>query len=341
MKISFIIPTLNRDKLLDRTLLSIHKQQTKREFEVIVIDNGSTDSTKAVCDQYLPKIENLVYHYDSTPGLLSGRHKGTEISKNEILCFLDDDVELNKNYVENLYLLFTQNNHIKLATGPCLPQYEVTPPDWLNYFWDKTPNGSFCHWLSLLDLGNNEKTVHPNFVWGLNFCIRKEVLLELNGFHPDCVPSALQKYQGDGETGLTMKAADQNYIAVYHPGLSLKHYVSKERLTVEYFKKRAFYEGVSKSFTNLRTLSLKPDHQKNSFTKKIKDILWPYYYRIINFRQILSTPREPNEIKEMRSMLNKCEIEGYKFHQKHFTEDETVRNWVNKSHFWKYNYLEQ
>lgn len=340
MDITVIIPTFNRDSLLDRTLKSISRQNCKNDFEVIVIDNGSTDNTKNICEQHKLTIKNLNYHYDNTPGLLTGRHKGVEISTGEILCFLDDDVDLNPDYLENVYDIFKQNPQLKLATGPCLPEYEVPPPAWLKYFWQNTSDGSFCHWLSLLDFGMEEKTVNPNFVWGLNFCIRKDTVIELDGFHPDSLPKHLQKYQGDGETGLTRKAEALNYMAGYYPGLSLKHYVSKERLTSDYFSKRAYFEGVSKSFTAARAQS-ENNAREQSITRKIKNLLWPFYYAIINFKTTVRNAAQPAEIKEMKANLDKSESEGYEFHQKHFQQDEKVRNWVLKKHFWDYHISEQ
>lgn len=337
MKISAIIPTFNRDKLLERTLLSIYNQKTNIEFEVIVIDNGSTDMTKNICEKYSTKIQNLVYHYDSTPGLLTGRHKGIKISRGEILCFLDDDVDLNDKYINNLQELFDKNREVKLATGPCLPEYEITPPFWLNYFWERVPEGRFCHWLSLLEFGNNEKLIDPNYVWGLNFCIRKQTVLELHGFHPDSLPTALQQYQGDGETGLTIKAAKRKDLALYHPGLSLKHYVSRERLTTEYFKKRAFFEGVSKSFTALRVQFLKSNKSSPSIVENFKAMIWPLYFTLLNFRKIWTKKGEPSEIKEMKSLFNKSESDGYAFHQKSFIKNEKVRKWVLRDDYWDYH----
>ena len=109
-----------------------------------------------------------------------------------------------------------------------------------------------CGFLSLLDLGGNAIEIHPNYIWGLNFAIRRRALFNLGGFHPDCIPDALQRFQGDGETGLTMKAFAQGYKAVFTPGATVYHFIPASRMTPEYFERRAYYQGICDSYSIIR-----------------------------------------------------------------------------------------
>lgn len=335
MSVSIIIPTRNREKELLATLESIQKQKTFLDSEIIIVDNGSTDNTKEVIAQF--KDLPIVYEYNDIPGLLTGRHLGAEKAKGEVLCFLDDDVELNPSYIENLDALFKINTEIQLATGPCLPNYEIEPPAWLNYFWNDIPEGKYCVWLSLLDFGNQEIEIDPNFVWGLNFCIRKNTFKELGGFHPDCVPENLQQFQGDGETGLTLKAISKGYKAVYSPGLALKHLVPSGRLTEAYFQKRAFYQGVCNSYSLIRK-QREGGQTKNNFLKELRNKLHPYYRWVKKIYQ----PREeatpvPQDIQQLLNKLGESGKNGFDFHQKQFMDNEAVRSWVLKDNYWDYN----
>jgi glucosyl-dolichyl phosphate glucuronosyltransferase len=72
--ISIIIPTYNRAGTLVKTLSSVYKQKGLQEVEVIVVDNGSTDNTMEVCQQFEKATPALKYFYDAEPGLLTGRH---------------------------------------------------------------------------------------------------------------------------------------------------------------------------------------------------------------------------------------------------------------------------
>ena len=90
--LSIVIPTKNRADLLRKVLDSIEKQAVDQDvFEVIIIDNGSTDKTKDVAREYKEKIRNCRYFYDDRPGLHVGRNKGLVKSRGELVGYLDDE----------------------------------------------------------------------------------------------------------------------------------------------------------------------------------------------------------------------------------------------------------
>lgn len=332
MTVSIIIPTYNRAETLKITLSSIYRQADLEGAEVIVVDNGSTDDTAYVCEEFIKTyLPSLKYHYDAEPGLLTGRHAGASLATGEILCFLDDDVDLNPLWMNGVKDAF-KDEEVQLATGPCLPKYETPPPRWLNFFWENVGNaGKMCPWLSLLDLGNTKLEIHPNYIWGLNFCIRRTALYKLGGFHPDNIPDHLQMFQGDGETGLGIKAYNQNYKVIYHPQIMLHHTVSSKRLTVEYFKKRAFYQGVCNSFTHLKEgYQNKKKKQRITTSTILRKIIQGSKNKL---KSILFTPKE---IKMIRKELRKKELEGYHFHQQAFKSNEKVKEWVLQKSYWNY-----
>jgi glucosyl-dolichyl phosphate glucuronosyltransferase len=330
--ISIIIPTHNRALTLVKTIDSICQLRDLEDVEVIVVDNGSSDNTQEVCKKYKDSGQ-FIFHYifDKEPGLLTGRHAGALAASGDILCFLDDDVELSPGWLNGVKDAFN-NKTVQLATGPSLPRYEVPPPDWINYFKMKAYSGEALTSLSLLDLGNSEIEIDPLFVFGLNFCIRKEAIFALGGFHPDYMPAKYEIFQGDGETGLTLKARDQKYKSVYHPEIKLWHLISKERLTTSYFEKRYYFQGFCNSFTLLRDQNGIQQPAETIFStvisilRSIKSIPGKIAYR-------LSTPAE---IRSMKTTFNKREKEGFNFHQEVFRKNKKVRAWVLKKDYWDY-----
>lgn len=251
-KYSIIIPTYNRCDLLRRCLDNICLlSDSIDEFEVLIIDNGSKDNTKTIVESFLNQIPNLRYFYDATPGLHVGRHLGAKEAKGEILCYLDDDSFVDKEWLIGIEKAFN-NPNVVIAGGPNIPEYEEAPPSWLKYFWEKTPFGNYISQLSLLDMGNEEKFVPLCYVFGCNFNIKKEILYKYGGFNPDGMPSELLKFRGDGETGLCAKLNAEGYKAYYSPRVRIKHFVPKSRMTEVYFKKRAFMQGISDAFTQIR-----------------------------------------------------------------------------------------
>jgi glycosyltransferase involved in cell wall biosynthesis len=338
---SIIIPTFNRSAVLAETLASISALDGKEHIEVIVVDNGSTDNTKETVEGFKTNIPHLQYAYDAMPGLLTGRHKGAELAKAELLSFIDDDVLLNRQWSMEIVNCFNKDEETKLITGPCLPHYESTPPAWLESFWEPTGTGGlYCGWLSLLDEGKIAKPIDPLFVWGLNFSIRKTVFMDLGGFHPDNIPAHLQQFQGDGETGLSIKAKEKKYRSMYLPGASLRHQVPMSRLTIGYFDKRAFYQGICDSYTQLRTLhGLYEQEGKNSEEQNGNK---PSLIRraINRMRRIkfVSTkaPILNNEAEDMKLRLKAAYDDGFRFHQNVFNSDTEVRDWVLKKNYFNY-----
>ena len=94
MKISLIIPTYNRANLIENTLLSVFNQTIKVD-EIIVVDDGSTDNTKQILEQY-----DIKYIFQENQGVSSARNTGIKRAKNEWICFLDSDDIWEHNKIE-------------------------------------------------------------------------------------------------------------------------------------------------------------------------------------------------------------------------------------------------
>lgn len=86
-KISIIIPTYNYARFLPEAIESVLKQ-TYKDYEIIVVDDGSTDNTKEIIDKYKDKIR---YIYQENKGLPSARNTGIKSAKGEYFAFLDSD----------------------------------------------------------------------------------------------------------------------------------------------------------------------------------------------------------------------------------------------------------
>lgn len=91
MKISVIVPVYNMEKTLRRALDSL-VNQTYRDYEVILVDDGSRDSSGAICDEYAEKYEQFrVCHKQRNEGLSSARNRGMELACGEWVTFCDSD----------------------------------------------------------------------------------------------------------------------------------------------------------------------------------------------------------------------------------------------------------
>ena len=141
--LSVIIPTRNRCALLDKTLRSISAQTFSPDlFEVIIVDNGSTDETSSIANRYRGILKNLKYFYEARPGLHEGRHCGFRESAGSILTYADDDIEAFPTWLEGVYESFLQED-VGLVGGKDMPLYEEPPPDWINDLWESNSYGKF------------------------------------------------------------------------------------------------------------------------------------------------------------------------------------------------------
>ena len=94
--VSVIIPTYNREKFVTLAIDSVINQ-TFKDYELIVIDDGSTDNTKNVLKQYNAKIH---YIYQNNSGVSAARNAGIKVARGEWLAFLDSDDEWMPEYLE-------------------------------------------------------------------------------------------------------------------------------------------------------------------------------------------------------------------------------------------------
>lgn len=332
IEISVIIPTRNRADYLNKALESIVKQTISDSlFEVIVVDNGSSDNTKEVVESYSDKIKNIRYVLEEKPGLHNGRHCGLFNSKGEILIYADDDIIAFPNWIQAVYNRFKQNDEAVLIGGKNIPKFEVIPPKWLLKMWNrKKESMNVIGPLSIIDQGEDVKYCDPSLVYGCNFSIRKDVLLEIGGFHPDVMPKDLVLFMGDGETFVTSEIKRKGYKAIYDPEASVHHYVIADRMKLSYFYQRGFQEGISQSFKKIRNnpelkyrnqLSVRYNWTKNKLILLIKSLikivspLHIFYLASFNFENGL--------------------IDGKKIYYKELRKNDKLLAWVLRENYYE------
>lgn len=100
--ISIVIPIYNSEKFLEECILSV-LNQTYKNIELILVDDGSTDNSSLICKKYLEKDLRVKYIKNINSGVSVARNIGIENSEGKYICFVDSDDIIEKNYVEVLY----------------------------------------------------------------------------------------------------------------------------------------------------------------------------------------------------------------------------------------------
>ena len=107
--ISFIIPTYNAEKTIQNTINSILKQsETSLEYEIIVVDDGSTDNTKNLI-QELESNEKIKYYSKENSGVADTRNFGVQKSNGEYIIFVDSDDYVSQNLLKDIEPYIKQN----------------------------------------------------------------------------------------------------------------------------------------------------------------------------------------------------------------------------------------
>ncbi len=118
--ISIIVPVYNVEKYLRPCLDSI-MAQTFKDFEAVLVDDGSTDCSGQICDEYAQRDSRLVVIHKQNEGVAKARITAFEHSKGEYITFIDADDYIDERYVEHLYECIEKNN----ADASCCQYYKV------------------------------------------------------------------------------------------------------------------------------------------------------------------------------------------------------------------------
>ena len=126
MKISIIVPVYNAEEYLSKCLESL-VNQTYRNIEIILVDDGSTDASPQMCDEYAQKDDRIIVIHKENEGLSLTRNVGMAAITGDFFTFVDSDDWLSYNYVENLVVALEANDIDIVFTsyGPRIKSVQV------------------------------------------------------------------------------------------------------------------------------------------------------------------------------------------------------------------------
>lgn len=254
--ISAIICTHNRSDLLPKAIDSLISQTIPdSSYEIIVVDNASTDNTKSVCESYLLR-PNFRYIYESVPGLSVARNRGLAEAKGKYVAYMDDDAIASPQWLEQLLNAFATVQPAPVSVGGKInPIWEVEKPDW---FPDaKKP------YLTILDYGDEAVFLtYPKILYGTNMAFSKQVLVDACGFRTDVGRKKYCLLSGE-EMEVYRRFTEKSLPVYYIPTASVQHLVPKNRLTKKWLYSRHYWQGRSE------TLVLPADMTKHALKLEV------------------------------------------------------------------------
>ena len=261
MKISIIIPTHNRANQLPYVLDSILAMIGEADFEVVVVDNNSTDNTKEVINNYS---DFARYVFEGSTAFTKARRTGAENALGDIFLYLDDDVIVNKGSLRRIVEIFLQYPECGVIAGKVMPRFVENPPTWA-----LECQKSFNGW-SLHDENSHDELKNGfqelDAAVGPMMAIRRESYLQVGGFPPDTVgvetnsgaKTFSKLYVGPGDYGLCYNIRKAGYKILYDDLVSVFHVIPPLRLTVQFWRSRMIGEGYHDAITQREFFHLGP-----------------------------------------------------------------------------------
>ncbi|MDB9524436.1 glycosyltransferase family 2 protein [Oscillatoria sp. CS-180] len=240
-RLSAIICTHNREDYLGAAIDSLLEQDFA-DYEVIVVDNASTDRTRAVVEARLPH-PRLRYVYEQTLGLSVARNTGANCAEGEILAYLDDDAEASQHWLTALSQIFEHDEKVAIAGGKVTLIWppDCEPPQWLS--------SNMAGNLGAYDLGNDILYItQPGLTpRGLNYAIRADFLKRIGGFDPN-LGRVGKNLLSNEELYMTEKALSMGLKVTYLPNALVAHNVAPSRLAPSWFISRSWWQGISECY---------------------------------------------------------------------------------------------
>ena len=237
---SVVVCTYNRSDYLVKVLNCLNTQTLeKSKYEVVVVNNNSTDNTEQVCDDFQKVNSNLnfIYTLEKSKGLSFARNTGIDLSKGSWTIFLDDDAEPVNDYLANISSFLDQFPKCIAAGGRIYPNYETNEPKWMSKF--------LLPLVSAIDLGDNIKKFPANkYPIGANMIFKKEVFQEIGNFNTELGRKGNQLLGGE-EKEIFMKLRNISDEIYYIPNAEVLHLIPDKRLKIDFIKTLANKIGES------------------------------------------------------------------------------------------------
>lgn len=239
--VSVAICTYNRANVLAETLASFADRhgRCRAQFELVVVDNNSTDATAAVVAAFArahPRMPLICVH-ERRQGLSHARNRAAAEASGEIIVYCDDDVFFDSNVVDVYADAFGADPSLVAAAGRIDPHFEVSRPAWLA--------DNMLGPYSITNYGDVQRPLgRRELPVGANMAIRRQSVLACGGFSPRLGRDGKSLLSGE-ENLLFAQLRREGGVLVYLPAARVRHRIPAQRLTQQWLVERWFWAGIS------------------------------------------------------------------------------------------------
>ena len=241
MKVSILICTYNRAPFLDKVLRSLVDQEFEGEHEIIVVDNNSTDESKAMVEKWMPLANSrcpIRYVFAASQGLSHARNVGAAAADGDVIAFIDDDATAEVKWLQRIVDNLADPS-IACVGGKVIPEWSEPPPDWITPELWPAIGGSIHGDVRCVMTGR----LYP---MGGNMAVRNSWNQTIGGFNVQFGRVGTNLASGD-EVEFADRLRRHGAVMVYDPQMIIYHHVPESRMTREFFLQRWYWEGRSVS----------------------------------------------------------------------------------------------
>lgn len=239
-QITIAICTYNRASYLKDTLDDLAEQNLKPEqFEILVINNNSTDGTETVCEIFAKTHPNHQFRsvMEEKQGLSYARNRAAREAQTSVILYIDDDVKLPRHFVYTAIEYAKNRPSTMCAGGRIQVSFDDASPDWIP--------AELMPMFGLHDLGEYDKLYPPsNFPRGGNMMIRKSIFNAFGYFDPHLGRKGDQLL-GSEEKHFFEQLRKNGVELHYWANLELTHRIGAKRLEEEYLREQSI--GIGRS----------------------------------------------------------------------------------------------
>lgn len=241
VRLSIVIATYNRSAMLMQTLQSVIEQTLPREeWECVVVNNNSTDSTAADFEAFAVRYPdyNLRMVLETNQGLSYARNRGIRESEGEYIAIVDDDERIAPEFVASYVALFDEVPDAVAAGGPIVAEYPTGRPRWMSAFTERPIANTMYFGEEVREFPRGRV---PG---GGNMALRRSAVRRYGVFDTS-LGYVGESLVGGEESDLfeRLQIAEAKYY--YVPKAVMYHIIPKEKLTVEYLRRLSYNVGVS------------------------------------------------------------------------------------------------
>lgn len=253
MKISVIIPTHNRAETLRNAIESIILLLGEAVFELVIVDNNSTDNTKEIVESY-PLLAKYVF--EGRTSFTMARKTGADNATGDILLYLDDDVLVQPGSLRNIVDIFSRYPDCGIIAGRIEPKFTQEPPAWV-LACQKSFNGWSLYNSETYSFLRESFQEAPSAA-GPMMAIRRTAFDLARGFPPDTVGVETNKgkksfnklYIGPGDYGLCLRVRELGFKVYFSENIAVLHVIPSVRFTVEFWRSRVIGEAYQEAISN-------------------------------------------------------------------------------------------